>query len=164
MKKLFFTIAATLPLLLMAQTAERQVIGSAGGYATATGLRVSNTVGETITATGTSASVILTQGFQQSSTASVGIEEVELGFAMKAYPNPASDAVTLDFSTEKEQQLRIGLFDAQGRQMLPIEQLNVSGNMHHSIKMAGIAPGYYSIRLLNVDGKLNKSILINKVD
>lgn len=164
MKKLFFTIAATLPMLLMAQTAERQVIGSAGGYATATGLQVSNTVGEAITATGTSASVILTQGFQQSSTASVGIEDVELGFAMKAYPNPTSDAVTLNFLTDKEVQLNIGLLDMQGRQVLPTEQLHINGSILHSVNMVGVTPGNYLIHLGSADGKLNKSIQIRKID
>ncbi len=164
MKKLFSIIIVTLPVLLMAQTAERQVIGSAGGYFIATGLQVSNTVGETVTATANASSLIVTQGFQQASTNSVGIEEEELGFAMKAYPNPASDVVILDFSAEKEQQLRIYLLDAQGRQMLPTEQLNVAGNMLHHVKLTGIAPGNYYIRLLSTDGKLNKSIQVNKVD
>lgn len=165
MKKLFLITIAALPGLLFAQTAERQVIGSAGAYTTATnGLQASSTVGETATATGTSSSLVLTQGFQQPGNTSVGIEDVELGFAMKAYPNPVSDAVTLDFNVEKEQQLSIAVFDGQGRQVLPTQQLHVSGNMLHAVKMAGVAPGNYFIRLQNADGKLNKSIQIHKKD
>lgn len=164
MKKLFSIIIAALPVVLAAQTAERQVIGSAGGFATATGLQVSYTVGESVTSTATSGSVILTQGFQQPSSGTVGIEETALGFAMKAYPNPVHNAVTLDFSAQQDMQLSIGLFDVQGRQVLPTEQLNVSGNMLHSVKMAGFASGNYFIRLTNKDGKLNKSIQIQKVD
>lgn len=164
MKKLFFIIIAALPMALVAQTAERQVIGSAGGFATATGLQVSNTVGETITATGTSGSVILTQGFQQSSTNQVGIEETTLGFAMKAYPNPTHNAVMLDFSAQQDMQLNIGVFNTQGMQVLPAGQLNVSGNMLHSIDMAAFATGNYFVYLTDKNGKLNKSILIQKVD
>lgn len=164
MKKLFSIIIVALPVLLMAQTAERQVIGSAGGSVTATGLQVSNTVGETITVTATSSSVILTQGFQQASTGSVGIEDVELGFAMKAYPSPTSGTVTLDFSVEKEQQLSIAVFDMQGRQVLPAQKLHIKDKMLHSINMESIAPGNYFIHLFNETGKLDKSIQINKID
>jgi hypothetical protein len=151
-------------MLLLAQTADRQVICSAGGFSTATGLQVSNTTGEFITATGTSSSIILTQGFQQSSSDMVGIEELDLGFAIKAYPNPTSDAVMLDFTAEKNMQINIGLFDVQGKQVMPIKQLNLYGNMLHSLDMNGFNAGNYFVRLTNQDGKLNKSIQIQKVD
>ncbi len=164
MKKIISIVFTALPIVLVAQTAERQVIGSAGGYANTANLKVSSTVGETITRTSTSPSIILSQGFQSPSSTSVGIEDVEMGFTLKAFPNPTLDAVTLSFSVENELQLSIGLFDVQGKQVLPSEQLNIYGKMQHSLQMLGLAAGNYYIRLTNNDDKLNKTIQIQKVD
>jgi hypothetical protein len=165
MRKIICIIITALPLVLAAQTAERQVIGSAGDFANTASFKVSSTVGETITATGTSPSIILNQGFQSPTFPStLGIEDVEMGFTMNAFPNPTRDAITLSFSTENELQLSIGLFDVQGKQVLPNEQLNVNGKMQHSIQMLGLATGNYFIRLTDRDGKLSRRIQIQKVD
>jgi hypothetical protein len=164
MKKLFSIIIAALPMLLTAQSAERQVIGSAGGFAKGTGLQVSSTVGEAITATGTTTSVILTQGFQQPSSGTVRIDEAALGLFIKAYPNPTSDAVTLDLSTQQAMDIHIALYDMLGRQMSVTERMPLNGQMLHTVNMANFARGNYILRLTNTDGSLQKSIPIQKVD
>lgn len=164
MKKLFSIIIAALPMLLTAQSAERQVIGSAGGFATATDLQVSSTVGEAITVTGITGSVILTQGFQQSSSTTVSTEDVDLGLSIRAYPNPTSDAVTLDLTAEQALDIRIDLYDMLGRQMSVTERMTLNGHMLHTVNMAGFARGNYILRLTNADGSLQKSIPIQKVD
>lgn len=164
MKKLFSIIIVVLPVVLIAQSAERQVIGSAGNFTSATGLQVSNTVGETITTTGSSTSLILTQGFQQPNTSPLAIEDVKLGYVIKAYPNPAHNAVTLDFTTQKSLLLQISLFDIYGKQIQPTEQLNINGNIVHTVNVSAIPSGNYFIHLTNTDGKLNKNIPFQKID
>lgn len=164
MKNLILLIIALIPLVGFAQSAERQVIGSAGGFATVTGLQVSSTVGEAITATGTTTSVILTQGFQQPSSGTVRIDEAELGLFIKAYPNPTSNAVTLDMSTQQAMDIHIALYDMLGRQMSVTERMPLNSHMLHTVNMANFARGNYILRLTNADGSLQKSIPIQKVD
>lgn len=60
--------------LLQAQSLERSVIASAGASQSASGVKLNSTVGEAITQTKTSGSVILNQGFQQGDILPVGIE------------------------------------------------------------------------------------------
>ncbi|MEZ5195886.1 MAG: hypothetical protein R2764_05675 [Bacteroidales bacterium] len=86
MKKIIFIITLLAPMFLFAQMVERQVIGSAGGYSSTSDLKVSSTVGEAFVATGTSSTIILTQGFQQPDEESLSIEDHETGLAINAIP------------------------------------------------------------------------------
>ena len=154
-----------LPAVLMAQTIERQVIGSTGGYGTGTNIQVSSTVGETVVATGSSSTVVLTQGFQQPGSGAVGIEEKELGFSMNVYPNPTTESVTLDFECERALEIKIELMDVAGKSYtLPESQINVSGNEKHQVDFSGLANGNYFIRLTTTDGALDRSVKILKAE
>ena len=166
MKKIIIITIASLPLALFAQSIERQVIGATGSY-TATGtIQASSTVGEAVVATGTSGAIVLTQGFQQpGGSGEVGIDEPELGFSMNAYPNPSADAIIIDFNVDKQLNIQIGLFNAEGRSyVLPESKLVVSGSMKHTVDLSAFAAGNYFIRITDDEGKLNSSIKIQKVD
>lgn len=154
-----------LPVLAFAQTAERQVIGTAGAYAEADGYSHSYTVGEVATATISDSTIILTQGFQQADHFSVSILEESLEFSAIAFPNPTTDGVTLDLKADQPVDLRIDLFDAAGKQ-LPVSQqhLQLVGSTQRHIDMASFATGTYFIRLTDESGHLNKTIQVQKVN
>jgi hypothetical protein len=156
MKNSILLIISFVPLFALAQIAERETLASNGGF----GNNVSFTIGEVVVASNNQ----VTQGFQQSSNTNVSIDEVSLGFAMNAYPNPTANALILDFSADQPLQISLDLFDIQGRQMLPAEQLKINGNMLHSIDLSGFAAGKYILSLSNNTGTLNKSMQIQKVD
>lgn len=165
MKKILSIIIAILPILLLAQSAEQQVIGSAGGWGTAANVQVSSTVGETVVATGTSASVILTQGFQQPSTYLVAIEDVNTGLLVNAYPNPSKGLVMLQINAPNTMQLNVSVYDASGRlTSLPIQQLHVSGESTQAIDFSTLAAGHYYLQLNNREGSLSQSIKVQKID
>lgn len=165
MRKLIAIIIVSFPVLAFGQSAERQVIGSTGGFATTNSIQISSTVGETVVSTGTSNSIILTQGFQQPHGSAVGIDEPELGISIEAFPNPTSSILILDFNVSRQQIIEISLYDALGKSYtLPQSKLNISGNMQHQIDLSLIAAGNYFIRLRNPEGTLDKSIKIQKVD
>jgi hypothetical protein len=166
MKNIIVIITALMPVALTAQTAERQVIGSAGNFTALTDIQVSSTVGEVVVATASVAGTItLTQGFQQADGGNVGIDEPELGFSMNAYPNPTRNSVILDFTADRNLEVEIGLFDLQGKSFpLNETKLNISGNVKHSVDLSGMAAGNYFIKLTNGDGKLNRAIKIQKAD
>lgn len=165
MRALFILTIIFLPAILLAQTAERQVIGTAGAYAEAGGVSHSYTVGEMATAALSDGTIILTQGFQQSDDLSVSIDEPELAFSATAFPNPTMDGVTLNLNADQAVDLHINLFDALGKQF-PVAQSNLQfvGNSQRHIDLAGFASGTYFIRLTDETGQLNKTIQIQKVN
>ncbi|MEX0811858.1 MAG: T9SS type A sorting domain-containing protein [Chitinophagales bacterium] len=166
MKNITVILIALLPVALFAQSLERQVIASSGSYSETANLQVSSTIGETVIATGTSASVILTQGFQQpASDNTVGIEEPEFGFSMQAYPNPTANMVILDFNADKELELQISLIDVMGKQY-PVAKSNITvlGNSRQQIDLSAYAAGNYFIRIDDEKGQFSKTIKIQKID
>jgi hypothetical protein len=164
MRKIISFIIALSPGLLLAQTAERQVIGSAGGYASTATMQASYTVGEAVTTTLSAATLTLTQGFQQPSNFGVGIVEIKSGLSVNAYPNPANQAVTLDFKVDKPVQFDLSLIDNVGREVSAIQKFDLTGNTQESISLTGMAAGQYFIRLSSADGTVDKSIKVIKVD
>lgn len=165
MRYLALIITVLIPALSSAQTAERQVIGTAGAYAEADGYSHSYTVGEVATATVSDGTIILTQGFQQNDDLSVNILEESLEFSATAFPNPTMDGVTLDLKADQAVDLHIDLFDVLGKQF-PIAESNLQlvGSSQRHIDLAGFAPGTYFIRLTDETGQLNKTIQIQKVN
>lgn len=165
MKALFILTIILLPAGLLAQTAERQVIGTAGAYTEAGGVSQSYTVGEMATATLSEGTIILTQGFQQSDDLSVSIDEPKLDFSAVAFPNPTMDGVTLDLNADRAIDLRIDLYDSAGKQF-PVAESNIqlTGNTQQHINLIGFASGTYFIRLTDESGQLNKTIQVQKVN
>jgi hypothetical protein len=163
MKNIISFIIALLPAMLFAQTAERQVIGSTGGFATNANMQASYNVGEVAITNDTATTVILTQGFEQTEGGTVGIKDITTGLSVNAYPNPAKQAVTLDFTIEQPMELNVALEDVLGRTVLAPTPLNLTGNTKHSVSLMGLAAGQYLIHLSNADGTLNQTIQIQKV-
>ena len=164
MKTIIF-ILAMLPLLLSAQSLERQFLGATGGFGAASNVHLSSSVGETIITTETGTTLILTQGFQQPEDAMVGIEEPEHGFALKAYPNPTPGLVHLEIESDRPVDFHLELYDIQGR-YYPISdtELKVNGRLEHTLDMSYIPAGNYLLRLTNPDATLNQNIKILKLD
>lgn len=171
MKKLTIILCLLLPPALFAQSLERQVVSSGGALNDITGYTFSSSTGEAAIETleSTSGTIILTQGFQQPSDMDVdttdGINEVELGLYMSAYPNPTQGEIILDFDAEKPINIQIGLFDMQGKLInLPVANLAVYGTMKHIVDLSNLPSGDYLIRLADTQGTMNKAIKVLKVD
>jgi hypothetical protein len=165
MKNNVLIILTLLPSLMIGQSAERSVIGSAGSFESAGGLSHSYSVGEMVVFTGNSSNLKITQGFQQPDQMSVGIEEDQMGYSVVAFPNPTRGEVILDISAENPVQLNIDLYNLQGKQFsLPQRLISVAGNLRHNIDLSNMAAGSYFIRITDKDGKTNNSIQIQKVN
>ena len=150
MKKLLLLL--TLPLALFGQSLERQVIAGSGADFTTANLQVSATLGEVMTRTFTSSTVLLTQGFQQAElTVTTGFDHPLDDFTFKAYPVPAQDILTLDFTSPDHREINLHLVDLQGR-ILPAfsRTLQVAGNTSHQMNLSGLSSGAYLIR---IDGR-----------
>ena len=165
MKKIISIILVLVPLFLFAQTAERQVIGSAGGSSSTSSLKVSSTVGEAIVGTGTSSTIILTQGFQQPGEESLGIEDIETGLSVNVYPNPSKGIVKIDMDAPNAMEIDIKVLDFDGTVISePVQKQKVYGTSTHEIDFSGLAAGNYYLLLQNSKGNLKQTIKILKVE
>ena len=165
MKKIISIIIVALPVLLFAQSAERQVIGSSGGFTSTATVQASSTVGEAVITTGTSATVILTQGFQQADEGTVGIVDIKTGLSINAYPNPSKGLVMLQINAPNNMDLNVQVFDVSGKlTSIPVQKLQVNGSSTQELNFSALAAGNYYIGLSNNEGTLHQTIKIQKVD
>ena len=166
MKNILTLLIFTLPFLLNAQSIERQVVASGGSFTSTANLQVSSTVGEVITATSSSANIILTQGFQQTSKEdeSVSIKETTLGLTINAFPNPTSEVVNLEIDAQKPLVLELEMVDMLGKKhQLSNSKLNISGRHAETINLSTFADGTYFLRLNEENGDFSETIKILKV-
>lgn len=165
MKTFLFLTALLLSAGILAQTAERQVIGTAGTYADAGEVSHSYTAGEVVTATFSGGTIVLTQGFQQADPVTVSISEASLQFDATVFPNPTMNGVTLTMNAGEAVSVQLDLFDTSGKR-LPIAQreLFFSGTMQRQIDFTGFASGTYFIQLTDASGKLHQTIRVQKMN
>ncbi|GAI36450.1 unnamed protein product, partial [marine sediment metagenome] len=107
---------------------------------------LSVTIGEPVTETISDSSVILTQGFQQSSYVITVIEEIlSDNFQVNVYPNPATDYINIDFNIKDNSDILIQLSGVSGRILLK-ENVN-SESFSKKLNLNIYATGTYFIRL-----------------
>lgn len=165
MKIPYLLFVILVPVCSYSQTSERQVIGSMGSYQTATGISHSYTVGELAIGTGTSPSLIITQGFNQSDNLTTGLNEViESEFTMSYYPNPTESILNFDFNSEQPVSITLNLFDAGGKTVnIDQETVLVDGMMNYQLNMSRLTSGSYLIRISDSKGEINKTLRIQKI-
>ena len=163
MKKIFITAAVCIiSTYLHAQTIERQVIGSAGGYSTATGIQVSSSTGEAVIATGTSGSIVLTQGFEQpDSVGTNAVQNISINNAtLKVYPNPTQGSVILDITVTQPATYTITVYDAVGRALTTEQPISVTARETKRLDFSSYAAGNYIVAVRS--GNEMKSIKVVK--
>ena len=150
MNKYFFLFLLAISVTAYSQDLPQQVVGSAGDQHTNTSASVSWTVGEVSTATLSSSSVTLSQGFQQGNlTVNTLVDQDMLDFNLKAYPNPVIDILILE-TNEKQQRYQV--INMQGEVVL-------NGNITavlQEIDFTNLPNGVY---LLSVDQKQTHKII-----
>lgn len=148
MKKQHLLLCASVASFCAVQAQE--VVSAQGDYYTNSTVSVSYTIGETVIDTGTSGSVDLTQGFQQTNWNFVGLEDLQPGFTASVFPNPVSASLTVEVDVFEN--IRYELFDEQGRL---ISAGDLQGKQTH-IEASTLAPGAYSIRLNGAENEKMK--------
>lgn len=148
-----------------AQSLERQVIGSAGGYEEESGYSLSFTVGEPVVETAISGSLVLTQGFQQPDDITVGIKEmVKINMDYLIYPNPTMDNLTVQLTSDKAVEVYISLHDMAGRQIeLMDRKLMVNGVAKQHYDLTSLAGANYMVVLTDKEGKQLGQFKIQKL-
>ena len=103
--------------------ASPEVVSTSGGYGeTESGLKVSWTLGETITETFTNETISLTLGFQQSSYNIIikpeSISSLKYFSNLKVYPNPVTSFFYIYIEIKENKELKLLLCGIEGKQLL----------------------------------------------
>jgi hypothetical protein len=130
--------------ICFSQSLSNEVIASTGNYATSASGSLSQTSGEAVVATLQDGQSMLTQGFQQPFTLTVGIQNQDEMGAIKVYPNPVTDLLNIDLSEEWSGST-IQLFDATAK--LVFSSKNNAGLC--KLQFAGLANGHYELRIID---------------
>lgn len=148
-----------LSLSSIAQTADRQVIGSTGGSYSGASMQTEYTTGEVVTSSGLSGSFTVNQGFHQNPKNGTGIKEKNLPVNFSLFPNPARDRISLSLSTKEAFQLKISLTNVTGQTVFADEKAaTASNNYKRDISLAELSAGVYFINLYDDKNGLLKSI------
>lgn len=114
--KRYILILITSLFVFNAAAQKQEVISSAGGYYTATGITLSWTLGETIIPSyGPTNGLILTHGFQSVLRTVIVEENLDTQVKVVVFPNPASDYLNISFAEPLDAEVNLMLIDAQGK-------------------------------------------------
>jgi len=142
MKKIIYTALLLSPLLGQAQDLDQKVIGTAGNYSETGTASLSWTIGETVVETVSAGAATLTQGFQQGSLfVTTIINETEMGYKVKVYPNP----VTSNLSIETAQKIDFQLININGQ----VLKSGTCENQLQQIDVTALPQGTYILKLNN---------------
>jgi hypothetical protein len=123
----------------------QQVISSAGGSATGTGIQLSWTVGEPVIETFTGSSAILTQGFHQSKLTITAIDPaVYTDLELSVFPNPVSTSLQLQIKGDLLQKLSYQLYNMEGKTIFS-KKVDASPEM---INMELYTSGTYLLKIV----------------
>lgn len=116
MKKiLFFVIGITMTSLAISQTASPELVSSAGESFNNTSYRLDWSIGECVTATHSSGSYVITQGFHQNSYVATLVKDLRADMKMSVYPNPTSDFISLKVESSKIAGMQYTVTDFSGK-------------------------------------------------
>jgi len=123
----------------------QQAIVTSGNYNKNETQSLSWSLGETVIETFILEDIILTQGFQQSNITIVGIDELpELGFQIKAFPNPTRDLITLEVDEVGIENLTFRVYDINGQFLISQKFTGLS----NKINLEYYPSGVYFLRVL----------------
>jgi hypothetical protein len=153
-------------LVLQAQSLDRFVIGTTGGFATNSAWQLEFTAGEVATTTLQSGNFVLNQGFQQTNppyNTKIEAEQIQVEYSL--YPNPTTSMVYLELSLEKAADIRIEILDIRGRKTpVPDCKLKAITSVREEFDLSQLATGMYLIRIYGTSGEISKTFRIEKLD
>lgn len=139
-----------LSICSIAQDISREAVSIAGNFFDTDNGSISWTMGESVIATLTGETTVLTQGFQQDNlTVSTLLPETQLGRTIQLYPNPVTDI--LNINTE-ENNIHVQLLNIHG-EVIKTETLKLqTGELDFSV----LPNGTY---ILKVNGRETHKII-----
>ncbi|MDA9952383.1 T9SS type A sorting domain-containing protein [Chitinophagales bacterium] len=143
-------------LLATISISAQEVISTQGDSYSGSGLVLDFTVGEVIinTASSSTGSNTLTQGFHQSKWSVVGIRDLLPDFEANVFPNPLEEVLNIEASAYEN--VKVFLYDAQGK-LVREDKLYAELS---TIELSELAAGAYSLLLTKANQNLKTFKLI----
>lgn len=137
----------------------QESVNSGGNDAFGTGGSMAYTFGQVAYTNQEGTSGIVQQGVQHAyEIYSIGVINEELSYSLTLFPNPTVDAVTLKINEEFPENLRLELFDLNGKKVMN-KQITDSLTL---IDMSGFAPSVYILHVINSSQKVQSFKIIKK--
>lgn len=149
-----FLLAA---LLARSQSLSPEVVASAGGHFGGAGVELSWTLGEMVIETIGGGTTTLTQGFHQVDNSINTIPESFPTLLCTAYPNPAGNTISLQFTEQLKENTIAEIFSLEGKLVWSGQLL--SGSMQSQIDLSFLSSGAYHLRLQNTSQSFNTRII-----
>ncbi len=164
-KLVFAALAAFLPQVFFAQSIDRQVIGSAGMVGSTGNVEMLATVGEVATTTFLTGTFELTQGFQQPDGQTSAANEAKVLVNFSVFPNPTAGELTVEISPEKDIELGLQLFSADGKLVRELEKNGqyFAGENHKSFIINDLGAGNYFLIAVAKNGLVVKTMEVFKI-
>jgi hypothetical protein len=145
------------------QQLSHQVLLPAAGVIYTGGITYSQSIGETAVELFTSSDYILTQGFQQPRFIMLpGVQPS--GTGVKAYPNPVTDFVNIEFFGETGRSFRITVSNVSGIIVYSKDLIfNTKYWYIHEVPVTSLSSGLYFIVVTSRDGVIHRSFKIEKI-
>lgn len=162
MKKFYILIVICfLGVYTSGQSISSYVIASAGESAEADGISISWTLGELAIETFETSDIILTQGFQQGyfEVTSIG-EPLSNNFALKVFPNPATEYVMVELQSDEIKDGIIQMYDMNGR-LVYNEKFNVTQGPNR-IELSDLNSSQYILKVSNSSGEVLQTFKLIK--
>lgn len=142
------------------------VLATKGEYFSNTTYSLSWTLGQVASTTLYTTSNIVSQGFQQPWYSTIGISELTSGDAdINIYPNPATNIITVTYSTENRTNLKFEIIDLLGKKIIPdLVKHSNSDYQFFELSLEDITAGMFFIRIISMDSKIIKSCKIIKLE
>ncbi len=148
-------------LFLTINVHAQQTIPASGGNASGTGGSVSYSVGQIFITTNTGTNGSVAEGVQQPYEISVvtGIGQArDINLKCTAYPNPATDLLTLEVDISDNENLFFHLYDMMGKLLVSKKLIEI----RTSITMSNLAPSTYFLKVTD-NNKVVKTFKIIKI-
>lgn len=157
MKKFYWMLVwIAICAALQAQTLTPEVFASGGTQLSGTNGQIEYTVGEVVTATLTSNSDVLTQGFNQPEIVIVAVEEWQPSYTIQCYPNPTEQFVKVRADSDDE--LHVQVIDALGQVVIANQRFQ----KEIVLDVQAMANGTYIVSVARLDGEPLKNFTLFK--
>ena len=90
----------------------------------------------------------------------VGVEEQEAFTQLDIFPNPATDALNVNFNLDNNQTVEIRLVNVTGEAIYNNVLSNVTGQINNRIDVSNFAKGIYILNISGAEGSVNKKVII----
>jgi hypothetical protein len=151
-------------LRLNAQMLTPVVIGTAGGYSTASWGSLSYNIGEIAVET-LSPSIMITQGFEQPNDVYLTRVNTLPGneWKVNCYPDPAIDYLNIQLTAEKPAQIRMSVFNVLGNSVMQSVRGTINaGENSLRLNLQTLSAGLYIIELTDESGHAMAIFKANK--